>query len=138
MGAWIGCVLGAFLILVNDPAQALGFVVMFLVLQQIENNMIYPRVVGTSIGLSGMWVLVAVAVGGEIMGVAGMFLMIPVASVMYTLLSEVTHKRLGMREISPEKLCAQPPDIISHFKKRRKERKNKREQDKKQSEQKES
>ena len=138
VGAWIGCALGAFLILVNDPVQAFWFVVMFLAIQQIENNMIYPRVVGTSIGLSGMWVLVAVAVGGEIMGVAGMFLMIPVASVLYTLLREVTHKRLGNREIPAEKLAAQPPDIVSHFKKRRTERKNKRKQNKNKSEQTES
>lgn len=137
VGAWIGCILGAFLILVNDPAQAFWFVVMFLVLQQFENNVIYPRVVGTSIGLSGMWVLVSVAVGGEIMGVAGMFLMVPISSVLYTLLREVTHKRLNKRDISSEKLCAQPPDIVSHFKKKNLDKKSslKCKADKKQSEQ---
>ena len=84
---------------------------MFVVLQQIENNLIYPRVVGTSIGLSGMWVLVAVAVGGELMGVGGMFLMIPVASVLQTLLREVTNRRLGLMNIDSEKLKAQPPEV---------------------------
>jgi predicted PurR-regulated permease PerM len=93
---------------------------MFLVLQQIENNLIYPRVVGTSIGLPGMWVLVAVAVGGEFFGVAGMFLMIPMASVLYTLIREFTHKRLDRLEIDPAKLDAQPPDLRSHFKEQRK------------------
>lgn len=123
VGAFVGCAIGAFLILVNDPLQALIFVAMFLVIQQIEGNMIYPRVVGTSIGLSGMWVLLAVAVGGELMGVAGMFLMIPVASVFYTLLRERTHIRLGKRAIDPEKLKDQPPELRSHFKEKRKARK---------------
>ena len=110
VGAWIGCVCGAFLILVNDPVQAAAFVVMFLVIQQIENNMIYPRVVGTSIGLSGMWVLVAVAVGGELFGVAGMFLMIPVAAVIQTLLRENTNNRLSGKNIPMEKLTVKEPE----------------------------
>lgn len=125
VGAFVGCGIGAFLILVNDPLQALIFVAMFLVIQQIEGNMIYPRVVGTSIGLSGMWVLLAVAVGGELMGVAGMFLMIPVASVIYTLLREHTRIRLDKRAIDPEKLKDQPPELRSHFKEKRKARKEK-------------
>ena len=125
VGAFVGCIVGAFLMLVNDPLQAVGFVCMFLVLQQIENNMIYPRVVGTSIGLSGMWVLLAVAVGGELMGVAGMFLMIPVASVLYTLLREYTNKRLANREIDPEKLKEQPPELRSHLKEKSKQTKEK-------------
>lgn len=125
VGAWAGCIVGAFLIFVSDPLLAVWFVVMFLVLQQIENNVIYPRVVGTSIGLSGMWVLVAVALGGEFMGVAGMFLMIPFASVLYTLLQEWIHGRLEGSEIAPEKLEAQPPELRSHFKeKRAKKKKN--------------
>jgi predicted PurR-regulated permease PerM len=118
VGAWVGCILGAFFILVANPLQAVWFVVMFLILQQIENNLIYPRVVGTSIGLSGMWVLVAVAVGGELMGVAGMFLMIPVASVIHTLLREITNKRLDGKGIQQEKLDAQPPELVSHIKKK--------------------
>lgn len=118
VGAWVGCVLGAFFILVANPVQAVWFVIMFLILQQIENNLIYPRVVGTSIGLSGMWVLVAVGVGGELMGVAGMFLMIPVASVLYTLLQEVTNKKLGTKDIQPQKLEAQPPMIQSKLRKK--------------------
>lgn len=116
VGAWVGCALGAFFILVANPMQAVWFVVMFIILQQIENNMIYPRVVGTSIGISGMWVLVAVGVGGELMGVAGMFLMIPVASVLQTLLREAANKRLGQLDIDPEKLQAQPPVLASKVK----------------------
>ncbi|MBR7122156.1 MAG: AI-2E family transporter [Oscillospiraceae bacterium] len=108
VGAWVGCILGAFFIFVADPVQAFWFVIMFVVLQQIENNLIYPRVVGTSIGLSGMWVLVAVAVGGELMGVIGMFLMIPFASVIYSLLREFTNRHLQEKEVCPDKLIEQP------------------------------
>lgn len=104
VGGFIGCFLGAFFILVNDPMQALIFVIMFLVIQQIEGNLIYPKVVGNSIGLPGMWVLAAVTIGGDLMGVVGMFLMIPLSSVLYTLLREITNKRLAKRDIPAEKL----------------------------------
>lgn len=115
VGAWVGCIFGAFLILVSNPLQAVWFVLMFLVLQQIENNLIYPRVVGTSIGLSGMWVLLAVGIGGELMGVAGMFLMIPVASVLYTLIREAVNNKLVKIGIAEEKLTPQPPELGTHF-----------------------
>ena len=111
VGAFAGCILGAFFILVDDFFLAIGFVVMFLILQQIENNLIYPRVVGHSIGMPGMWVLFAVIIGGEIFGVADMFLMIPLTSVVYTLLGEVTNSRLAERQIDSEKLKFQPPDV---------------------------
>lgn len=123
VGAFIGCVFGAFFILVNNPLQAVWFVILFLVLQQIENNLIYPRVVGTSIGLPGMWVLVAVTVGGELLGISGMLLMIPVASVLYTLIREYTNKRLARRQVDPNKLVAQPPELKSKFKENREKRK---------------
>ena len=123
VGAFVGCILGAFFILVNDPLQAVIFVAMFLVLQQIENNMIYPRVVGTSIGLPGMWVLVAVAVGGDLMGVAGMFVMIPIAAVLYTLMREFTTKRVEQRDIDPDKLMDHPPELKSKFKENRERKK---------------
>ena len=125
VGAFVGCIVGAFFILVNDPFQALTFVAMFLVIQQLENNLIYPRVVGTSIGLPGMWVLVAVTIGGEIMGVGGMLFMIPLTSVVYTLLGEFTSKRLAKRNIPAEKLENQPPELKSQFAKN-KERKERR------------
>ena len=104
VGGFVGCFLGAFFILVNDPMQALIFVLVFLIIQQIEGNLIYPKVVGGSIGLPGMWVLVAVTIGGDLMGVVGMFLMIPLSSVLYTLLREITNRRLRSRDIAPEKL----------------------------------
>ena len=124
VGAFVGCIVGAFFILVNDPVQALSFVVMFLVLQQIEGNVIYPRVVGTSIGLPGMWVLVAVTIGGELMGVGGMLLMIPLASVCYTLAREITDKRLAERNIPLEKLQNHPVEIKSQFRQNRERKEN--------------
>ena len=127
VGAWAGCIIGAFLILISNPVQAFWFVIMFLVIQQIEGNMIYPKVVGTSIGLSGMWVLFAIGIGGELMGVLGMFLMIPVVSVLYTLLREWTHNRLAKRDVAEDKLREQPPELVSRFKEKRKQSKAKRE-----------
>jgi len=124
VGAFVGCVVGAFFILVNDPVQALSFIAMFLVIQQLENNLIYPRVVGTSIGLPGMWVLVAVTIGGEIMGVGGMLLMIPLASVLYTLAREFTDKRLEERNIPLEKLQNQPIEIKSRSQQNREQKEN--------------
>lgn len=126
VGAWVGCILGTFFILVNDPMQAFWFVILFLVLQQIENNLIYPRVVGTSIGLPSMWVLVAVTVGGELMGVAGMLLMIPLTSVVYTLVREYSRGRLAHRGIPAEKLSPQPPELKSKLKEKREVAKQKR------------
>ena len=126
VGAFVGCFLGAFFILVNDPLQALIFVAMFLVLQQIEGNLIYPKVVGTSIGLPGMWVLVAVTIGGDLMGIAGMLIMIPISSVLYTLLREFTSKRIEERQIDPDKLRDHPPELKSKFKENRERKKKQR------------
>ena len=112
VGSWTGCIVGAFLILVSNPIQALWFVVMFLVLQGIENNIIYPRVVGNSVGLSGMWVLIAISIGGELLGIVGMFLMVPVTSVLYVLLQDAVNRSLSKKTIQSEKLQAQPPEIV--------------------------
>lgn len=126
VGAFAGCVLGALFILVESPMQALTFVVVFLILQQIEGNLIYPRVVGTSIGLPGMWVLVALTVGGEVGGVMGMLVMIPLASVIYALLREFTNARIVQRNIPAEKLMDHPPELKSKFKENRERKKEQR------------
>ena len=120
VGAFVGCIFGAFFILVDNPILAFWFVVMFLVLQQIEGNLIYPKVVGDSIGLPGMWVLLAVTVGGELFGIAGMFLMIPLVSVVYTLLREFTNARLEAKGIPADKLLDHPPELERKFGKKRK------------------
>ena len=93
-GAFIGCIIGAFLILMVDPFQALIFVIMFLILQQIEGNLIYPKVVGASVGLPSIWVLAAVTIGGNVMGIVGMLIFIPIVSVVYTLFRASVYKRL--------------------------------------------
>jgi len=120
VGAFVGCIVGALFILVDSPMLAVWFVVMFLVLQQIEGNLIYPKVVGTSIGLPGMWVLVAVTVGGDTMGITGMLVMIPLAAVVYSLMREFTNFQLKHRNIPEEKLIDQPPELKSGFKEQRK------------------
>ena len=93
VGAFIGCAVGAFLILVEDPLLAIGFVIMFLIIQQLEGNLIYPKVVGNSVGLPAIWVLVAVSVGGSLFGVVGMLIFIPITSTLYTLLREDVNER---------------------------------------------
>lgn len=93
VGAFVGCFVGAFLILVDNPLKALIFVLVFLVLQQIEGNLIYPRVVGNSVGLPAIWVLVAVMVGGSLFGVLGMLIFIPLVSTAYGLLREDAYRR---------------------------------------------
>ena len=95
VGAFIGCGVGAFLILVDSPTKALGFLVVFLVLQQVEGNLIYPHVVGNSVGLPSMWVLAAVTIGGSLMGAVGMLVFIPILSTVYVLLKEDVNKRNG-------------------------------------------
>lgn len=98
-GAFIGCALGAFMIFIVDPKQAILFVVVFLVLQQIEGNLIYPHVVGGSVGLPSIWVLAAVSVGGSLMGVVGMLIFIPLVSVFYALFREVVYLKLKKQRI---------------------------------------
>lgn len=94
-GAYIGAVLAAFLLAMVSPVQALGFLVFLVILQQLEGNLIYPRVVGNSIGLPALWVLAAVTVGGSLFGLWGMLLSVPAASVLYTLLKQDVNARLN-------------------------------------------
>ena len=88
-----GTALGAFLILFVSPMQAVWFVVFIVVLQQVDNNLIYPRVVGKSVGLPGLWVLIAVTVGGGVGGVFGMVASVPTCSVLYTLVREAVDRK---------------------------------------------
>lgn len=97
-GAFIGCGVGALLIFMVSPMKALIFIIMFLVLQQIEGNFIYPHVVGNSVGLPSIWVLVAVSVGGSLMGLAGMLIFIPITAVVYTMLRGIVNRRIGLKE----------------------------------------
>ena len=94
IGPWIGTVPCTLILLMINPAHAFWFVVFILVLQQIESNLIYPRVVGTSVGLPALWVLVAVVVGGGLFGIPGMILGVPAISILYRLTRELVNSRL--------------------------------------------
>ena len=96
VGAFIGLIIGAILILSISPIKMITFILFILILQQIEGNLIYPKVVGKSVGLPGMWVLFAVTVGGSIGGIVGMLLGVPVASIIYTLLKNKVNERLNI------------------------------------------
>ena len=98
-GAFIGCAVGSFLIFMVNPQQAILFVIVFLVLQQIEGNLIYPHVVGGSVGLPSIWVLAAVTIGGNLMGIVGMLVFIPLLSVLYTIFREFVYLRLKKQNI---------------------------------------
>ena len=108
VGAFIGCVVGAFLILIDNPLMALWFVILFLILQQLEGNLIYPRVVGNSVGLPAIWVLMAVSVGGSLFGIAGMLFFIPLMSSCYALLRESVNKRNKGRNIAAVRVPGSP------------------------------
>lgn len=92
-GAYIGAGVGAFMILTVSPLKALLFLIFIVILQQLEGNIIYPRVVGSSVGLPGIWVLAAVTVGGSLSGVLGMLLSVPIAASLYRLLREDVNRR---------------------------------------------
>ena len=98
-GAFIGCALGCFLIFMVSPKQAVLFIIVFLILQQIEGNLIYPHVVGGSVGLPSIWVLAAVTIGGNLMGIVGMLVFIPIVSVIYTIFREFVYMRLKKQHI---------------------------------------
>lgn len=111
-GAFIGLLIGAFLMLIQSPMDALIFVILFFVLQQIEGNLIYPHVVGGSVDLPAVWVLMAVTLGGSTFGIVGMIVFIPLFSVFYSLLREKVHLELAKQEKqtknpeeSPEKMA---------------------------------
>ena len=93
-GAFIGTIVGAFLIFMVSPIKALIFIIFILVLQQFEGNLIYPKVVGKSVGLPGIWVFVAVTIGASLAGVIGMLISVPIASICYSVLATDVNDRL--------------------------------------------
>ena len=101
-GAYIGAGVGAFMIFTASPVKALLFLLFIAVLQQLEGNLIYPRVVGASIGLPGVWVLAAVTIGGGVLGVGGMLLAVPLAAAAYQMLREDVRRRNLPAEEPPE------------------------------------
>ena len=97
VGAFLACAVGAFLVLLTNPAKAILCVIVYLIVQYIENQFIYPYVVGTSVGLSPLWTLVAVLIGGELMGLFGMIFFIPLMAVVFQVLKEFTNQKLSKR-----------------------------------------
>lgn len=93
-GAFIGTIIGAFLIFMISPVKAIIFIIFILVLQQIEGNLIYPKVVGKSVGLPGIWVMVAVTIGASTFGIMGMLISVPLCSILYSILATNVHLRL--------------------------------------------
>ena len=91
--------LGAILIVVVNPIKALIFVIFIIVLQQIEGNLIYPHVVGKNMGLPGIWVLVAITIGGSLFGIIGMLVGLPIVAVIYSIVSENIDKKLKEKNI---------------------------------------
>jgi predicted PurR-regulated permease PerM len=103
IGAIIGVVIGALLLIMVSPFQALAFIIFIIVLQQLENHIIYPRVVGKSIGLPGMWVLLAVLVGGSLYGILGIIIGVPLTSVIYSMLRGDSRHRVKIKHRAVEK-----------------------------------
>ena len=99
-GAIMGVMISALLVAMVNPIQALFFIIFGIALQQFESNLIYPRVVGNSVGLSGLWVLFAITIGGGLFGFSGMILGLPIFSIIYSLLKEATYKRIKAKKSS--------------------------------------
>ena len=93
-GAFIGAFIGAILIVSVEPIKVITFIIFIIILQQVEGNLIYPKVMGNSVGIPGIWVLVAVTIGGSLFGVFGMLIGLPIASILYTILKQNTNKRI--------------------------------------------
>ena len=110
VGAWVGLIVGAFMIGMESLTQALIFVIFLLVLQQVEGNLIYPRVVGSSVGLPPIWVLAAVTVGGSLWGIAGMLFAVPVCSILHALLRLGVHRRLEAQAAAGASVPAPTPE----------------------------
>ena len=93
VGAFLGAIVGAFMIFTVSPIQAVVFLIFLVILQQLEGNLIYPRVVGATIGLPGIWVLVAVTIGGGVLGIGGMLLAVPLTATIYKIVKVDMEKR---------------------------------------------
>ncbi len=98
VGAYLGAGVGAFMILTKDPMQVIIFLIFIVILQQVEGNLIYPKVVGSSIGLPGLWVLAAVTIGGGIGGIMGMLWSVPIAATAYKLVRKDVNQRVERKK----------------------------------------
>ncbi len=102
IGPWSATIIAALIIFIVDPSKALWFVLMEIIIQQLEEQIFYPRVVGSAVGLSGMWVIIAVLLGGGLFGIGGVVLAVPIMAVLYTLVSEWVERRTAERNKQAE------------------------------------
>ncbi|SEF71714.1 Predicted PurR-regulated permease PerM [Eubacterium ruminantium] len=109
LGAFIGLGIGFILILLVSPIKAVIFAILFTILQQVDANLVYPHIVGSSVGLPGMWVLMSVTVGGSLFGLPGMLVLIPISSVIYALFREHVAKKLNEKAVPSDKYMLAPP-----------------------------
>lgn len=100
VGTFIGAIVGTLLIMVEDVPMGFWFLIMFLIIQQIEGNLIYPKVAGKTVGLPSIWVLVAVTLGGSLLGVLGIILFVPLVNIIYTLIKEFVENRLKVKNVT--------------------------------------
>lgn len=100
VGSFVSCAVGAFIIFMINPVKAVVSIIVFQVVQFIKNQFIYPRVIGGAVGLSALWTLIAVLIGGKLFGIIGMIFFIPLAATAYTLLGQAANKRLEIRKQS--------------------------------------
>ena len=117
-GPFIGTAIGAFLILIESPIKALWFVVFIIILQQLESNIIYPKIMGKHVGLPGIWVLVSVTIGGGLFGIIGIITSVPICSVLYTLFDRWIKRRLEERNICHRTMShdsSEPKSIIDEM-----------------------
>lgn len=117
-GAFIGTAIGAFFILIDSPIKALWFIIFIIILQQIESNVIYPKIMGKHVGLPGIWVLASVTIGGGLLGIVGILLSVPVCSVLYTLFDRWIKKRLEERNICHKSMShdsSEPKSLIDEM-----------------------
>ena len=117
-GPFIGTAIGAFLILIESPIKALWFVVFIIILQQLESNIIYPKIMGKHVGLPGIWVLISVTIGGGLFGILGIITSVPICSVLYTLFDRWIKRRLEERNICHRTMShdsSEPKSIIDEM-----------------------
>lgn len=116
LGAYLGGAIGAFVLLMINPIYSLWFLIFLILLQQFEGNVIYPRVVGSSIGLPGLWVMIAILLCGNLFGIIGILLGVPLFSVFYALLRQETELKLKEKEITEEEVMGKPPVVVPEIK----------------------
>lgn len=120
-GPIIGAIPTTFLLLIINPMEALGFLIFIIVLQQFDGNILGPKILGETVGISGFWIMVSVIVGGGLFGVPGMLVGVPIFAAIYTLIDETVQRRLKKKEIAAEEIAPAVDDVVPKEKKDKKD-----------------